>query len=171
MSNYVTVSKCTLLFGNMLCHKVLFGYVLCHSAVDVDKKWLLWFGAPTGHLWNEMPEKSSKQDQAWQNQKWGDTRHGRSKTSPTAHQTTTGQVVRTHHTYAYKPTRPPGIQHQVLQLESERKTKKTMELLRGRHPQNSRDVPSPGHPPCCWQTAVSPRDAYRYKRRKKVKVK
>ena len=66
-----------------------------------------------------------------------------------AHQTTTGQVVRTHHTYAYKPTRPPGIQHQVLRLESERKTKKTMERLRGRHPQNSRDVPSPGHPPCC----------------------
>ena len=109
-----------------------------------------------GHLWNEMPEKSSKQDQAGQNQKWGDTRHGRSKTSPTAHQTTTGQVVRTHHTYAYKPTRPAGIQHQVLRLESERKTKKTMERLRGRHPQNSRDVPSPGHPPCCWQTAVSP---------------
>ena len=124
----------------------------------------------TGHLWNEMPEKSSKQDQAGQNQKWGDTRHGRSKTIPTAHQTTTGQVVRTHHTYAYKPTLPPGIQHQVLRLESERKTKKTMERLRGRHPQNSRDVPSPGHPPCFWQTAVSPRDAYRYKRKKKVKV-
>ena len=24
-----------------------------------------------------------------------------------------------------------------------------IERLRGRHPQNSRDVPSPGHPPCC----------------------
>ena len=34
-------------------------------------------------------------------------------------------------------------------LESERKTKKTMERLRGRSPQNSRNVPSPGHPPCC----------------------
>ena len=55
-------------------------------------------------------------------------------------------MVRTHHTYAYKPTCLPGIQHQVLRLESERKTKKTMERLRGRHPQNSRDVPSPGHP-------------------------
>ena len=121
----------------------------------------------TGHLWNEMLEKSSKQDQAAQNQKWGDTRHGTSKTSPTAHQTTTGQVVRTHHTYAYKPTCPPGIQHQVLWLESERKTKKTMERLRSRHSQNSRDVPYPGHPPCYWQTAVSPQDTYRYKREKK----
>ena len=125
----------------------------------------------TGHLWNEMLEKSSKQDQAGQNQKLGDTRHSRSKTSPTAHQTTTDRVVRIHHTYAHKPTCPPGLQHQVVWLESQRKTKKMMEWLHGRHPQNSRDVPSPGHPPCCWQTAVSPCNAYRYKRKKKVKVK
>ena len=113
----------------------------------------------TDHLWNEMLEKSSKQDLAGQNLKWVDMRHGRSKTGPTAYPTTTDQVVRTHPMYAHKPTCPPGIQHQVLWLESQRKTKKTMERLRGRHPQNSRDVPSPGHLPCCWQTAscISPR--------------
>ena len=122
----------------------------------------------TGPLWNEMLEKSSKQDQARQNQKWCDTRHGRSKTSPTAHQTTTDQVVWTHH---HKPTCPLVIQHQVLWLESQRKAKKMMERLHGRHPQNSRDVPSPGNPPCCWQTAVFPNDAYRYKQKKKVKKK
>ena len=70
------------------------------------------------------------------------------------------------------PINQPALraQHQVLWLESQRKTRKTMERLRDRHPQNSRDVPSPGHPPCCWQTAVSPCDAYRCKRKKKVKV-
>ena len=96
----------------------------------------------------------------------------------TEHQTTTNQVVRTHHTYAHKPTCPPGIQHQVLRLKTPRKTKKTMERLRGRHPQNYRDVPSPGHPDSCVPSPLPPppppppppRNAYRYKRKRKVKV-